>query len=1050
MTQTRTETAAAADGGPDSTGLAKSYRPAEQEPRINALWSEAKCFEARPGSTAAPYCIFIPPPNVTAALHLGHALNNALQDALSRHARMKGMDVLWMPGTDHAGIATQTVVERRLALKGQRRTDFTREAFVAQVQAWKDEYEATILGQLREMGASCDFSRTRFTMDPVCATAVRAAFHKLFEDGLIERGRRLVNWDPASRTALADDEVEMRDVDGRMWYLRYPLEDGSGHVTVATTRPETMLGDTAVAVNPRDPLAAGLRGKRVRLPIVGRVIPIVEDDYVVMPVSRGGDPADAKAGVATGFLKVTPAHDPNDWEIGRRHELAAINVMGPDGAISDRHGWTDVSPEARTFVGKSREDARKAIVQWFKANNLLEDEKPWRHAVGHSYRSGVPIEPWLSEQWFVKVTDDRLRGAALRAMEPAQFDGKAPAGNAPGDGQMKFFPARYAKTFQQWHENLRDWCISRQLWWGHRIPVWSRVAQGEAATIGANAPEGGAMVAVPSAWSKQGASHRVRRRDDGSLEELLCLPANADALAAEAERAGFTQDADVLDTWFSSALWPLSTLGWPTPDAFPGMGGMLERYNPSAVLSTAREIITLWVSRMTMFNRHFLGGKVPFRHVFIHPVIQDGFGQRMSKSLGNGLDPRDVIHSHGADALRYTLLDMTTDTQDLRVPVEMIDPHSGETFTPEYTRAPSGHQVAAPVQKSPKHASKTMVSSYGATSGLATPSDAQPLARNTSSRFDIGRNLATKLWNATRFALSNAPEPAASVDPATRPALDRWILSRVARAVQRADAALADYRFSEYAAACYDALWRDFCDWYLEAAKPSAKSDPERQAVMLASLDAIVRLLHPVMPFVSEALWPALQQRRASSMVKGLALPASRMLAVAAWPVVSASLVDAGVEAEFERVQALVDAIRNVRGERQVQPRRMIRLGASARVQSLCTASDGVIAAMAGLSGVVGFGETRGPGAAVFAFDGEECWLDGLVDQVDTTAERARLEKVVADRRRAAEGYRGKLSNAGYVAKAPPKVVEETRAMLTSAEADLAAAERALAELQGS
>ena len=449
---------------------------------------------------------------------------------------------------------------------------------------------------------------------------------------------------------------------------------------------------------------------------------------------------------------------------------------------------------------------------------------------------------------------------------------------------MKFFPARYAKTFQQWHENLRDWCISRQLWWGHRIPVWSRVAQGEAATIGANAPEGGAMVAVPSAWSKQGASHRVRRRDDGSLEELLCLPANADALAAEAECAGFTQDADVLDTWFSSALWPLSTLGWPTPDAFPGMGGMLERYNPSAVLSTAREIITLWVSRMTMFNRHFLGGKVPFRHVFIHPVIQDGFGQRMSKSLGNGLDPRDVIHSHGADALRYTLLDMTTDTQDLRVPVEMIDPHSGETFTPEYTRAPSGHQVAAPVQKSPKHASKTMVSSYGATSGLATPSDAQPLARNTSSRFDIGRNLATKLWNATRFALSNAPEPAASVDPATRPALDRWILSRVARAVQRADAALADYRFSEYAAACYDALWRDFCDWYLEAAKPSAKSDPERQAVMLASLDAIVRLLHPVMPFVSEALWPALQQRRASSMVKGLALPASRMLAVAAWP----------------------------------------------------------------------------------------------------------------------------------------------------------------------
>jgi len=1039
---------AQADAAPDATGLVKSYRPAEHEPRMNAMWSEAGCFAANPQANATPYCIFIPPPNVTAALHLGHAFNNALQDALSRHARMQGMDVLWMPGTDHAGIATQSVVERRLALKGQRRTDFTREAFVQQVQAWKDEYEATILSQLKEMGSSCDFARTRFTMDTVCAAAVRAAFYRLFEDGLIEQGRRLVNWDPATRTALADDEVEMREVDGRMWYLRYPLEDGSGHITVATTRPETMLGDTAVAMNPRDPLAAGLRGKKVRLPIVGRVIPIVEDDYVVMPISRGGDAADAKATVATGFLKVTPAHDPNDWLIGIRHGLPVINIFGPDAAISDRHGWTDISPEAAVFVGKSREQARTEIVQWFRANNLLEDEKPWTHAVGYGDRSGVPIEPWLSEQWFVKVTDDRLRGNALRALDRSQFEGKSPAGSANGDGQITFFPARYAKTFQHWHENLRDWCISRQLWWGHRIPVWSRPAQGDAAVIGEHACIDGAMLVVASAWSKQGACHRVRRRNDASLQELICLPADTDALAAAIEAKGFTQDADVLDTWFSSALWPMSTLGWPKPEAF-GMQGLLQRYNPSAVLSTARDIITLWVSRMTMLNRYFLNGTIPFRHVFIHPVIQDGFGQRMSKSLGNGLDPRDVIHSHGADALRYTLLDMTTDTQDLRVPVEMIDPHSGETFTPIYTRAPSGHQVAAPIQKSPKHPGKSMVSSYGAASGLAIPDATQPLARNTSTRFDLGRNLATKLWNATRFALSNAPMPATHVHAKTRPALDRWMLSRVARAIQRADAALADYRFSEYAAATYDALWRDFCDWYLEAAKPTAKSDPQRQTVMLACLDAIVRLMHPIMPFVTESLWRALQARRVGE-VQGLALPASTILATAAWPVAALDLIDPQVENEFEGLQSLVNVIRNIRGERQVAPRRMICLGASPRIMQRCQSSDGLVAAMCGLESIVAANETRGAGHAVFSLDGEECWLDALVDQVDVGAERARLVKVIADRRRAAEGYRGKLSNAGYMAKAPATVVAETQAMLHASEADLAAAERALIELGNS
>ncbi len=1044
MAQAPAHSAATTDGAPDSGGLAKSYLPSDNEPRVWALWRKANCFASQPDSGRPPYCVFIPPPNVTAALHLGHALNNSLQDALCRHARMKGMDVLWMPGTDHAGIATQTIVERRLALTGKRRTDFTRDAFVLQVQAWKDEYEATILSQLQEMGASCDYARTRFTMDAVCAAAVHEAFFQLFNEGLIERGLRLVNWDPATRTALADDEVEMKEVEGRMWLLRYPLEDGQGHVTVATTRPETMLGDTAVAIHPRDPLAASLRGKRVRLPIVGRIIPIVEDDFVVRPVSRGGDPADAKAAVATGFLKVTPAHDPNDWEIGRRHGLAVINVLGPDATISDRHGWSDVSSEARVMIGLSREQACKAVVKWFADHGLLEGEKPWSHAVGHSERSGVAIEPWLSEQWFVKVTDDRMRGAALRAMDPSQFEGTSPAGTAVGDGQIKFFPARYAKTFQHWHEHLRDWCISRQLWWGHRIPVWSRAAAGEAAAIGAAAKVGD-MVAVPSPFARGGASHRVRRRDDGSMEELVCLSERSAALSAELERAGFVQDADVLDTWFSSALWPLSTLGWPNPKAV-GMEGLLQRYNPSAVLSTAREIITLWVSRMTMFNRYFLAGKVPFRHVLIHPVIQDGFGQRMSKSLGNGLDPRDVIHSHGADALRYTLLDMTTDTQDLRVAVDMIDPHTGEAFTPKFIRSPSGHQVAAPIQTSPKDSSLTMVSSYGAASGLATPTECQPVARNTSSRFDLGRNFATKLWNATRFVLANTPAPASHVKVSTRPSLDRWMLSRVARAVHRADAALTEYRLSEYAATCYDALWRDFCDWYLEAAKPSAKGDPERQAVMLITLDAIVRLLHPAMPFVTEGLWSALQAKR-NSQIAGISLPPSEILAVAAWPHADVCLIDPAVEREFERMQSLVEVIRTVRGERNVAPRKKIRLCASSHVKTICDASDGVVEAMCGLESIVPPTATRSAGSAAFPFEGEECWLDGLVEQVDVSAERSRLSKVISERRRAAEGYRGKLSNSGYLAKAPPQVVEETRAMLQAAEADCAAAERALKAL---
>jgi valyl-tRNA synthetase len=1037
-------------GGPDFQ-LAKAYTPADAERFAWERWSGGACFHAEPGDAGAPYSLFIPPPNVTAALHLGHALNNTLQDVLARFHRMKGMNTMWMPGTDHAGIATQTVVEKRLLQQGKRRSDFTRPQFIAKVQEWKDEYESTILSQLRAMGASCDYDRTRFTMDPVCAAAVRAAFLRLFDEGLVYRGKRLVNWDPVSRTALADDEVEMHEVDGHFWYLRYPLEDGSGHVTVATTRPETMLGDTAVAINPKDPRAAALRGKRLRLPIVGRVIPIVEDDYVVMPVEHGGDPADTKAQFATGFLKVTPAHDPNDWDIGIRHGLAAINVMAPDGSISDRHGWEDASPEARAFVGLSREDARTRIVEWFRANGLLEAAKPYRHSVGHSYRSHVPVEPYLSEQWYVRVTDDRLRGAALRAMNPSQRDGAAPAGAAvPGDGELTFFPPRYARTFQQWHENIRDWCISRQLWWGHRIPVWSsEIPAAEVADRAAVDAAKGELVRCDGPWRAKGCAEAVRRRPDGAYERFVCVPEQGDAAVVPAlEAAGYRQDEDVLDTWFSSALWPLSTLGWPDPARF-AMQGALEAWNPSAVLSTAREIITLWVSRMVMFNRHFMGGRLPFRHVFIHAMVQDGFGQKMSKSLGNGVDPRDIIHTHGADAMRFTLVQMTTDTQDVRMPVDMVDPWSGEMFTPETVTDAAGYTVAAPVQKSPKDPSKRITSAYGAATGKATPSEEAPLARNTSARFDIGRNFANKVWNATRFALGSLGQVPgdASVDPRARPLVDRWIVARLAHALASYEKAIASYRFNEAAEATYDFVWREVCDWYLEAIKPTVKSDPAQQQVLRTVLDASLRLLHPQMPFITEQLWPAVQAT-GSAGLRGVHVAPAALCARAAWPAVDAAAADVDALATFARVQQLVDAIRTLRGARQVPPKRRITLLAPAGVRALAAQAGGVVEALAGLEGLADLPAERPAGAVPLAFEGQELLLVNLVDAFDVGAERARLEKLVTDKTRVIAGYEAKLGNPGYLAKAKPELVEETRAMCEQAKADVEAARRALDALR--
>jgi valyl-tRNA synthetase len=1209
-----------------SDELSKKYRPEEHEPRIWERWMTAGAFQADPtrvlSGEAEPYCILMPPPNVTAALHLGHALNGSLQDVLVRAHRMKGYETLWLPGTDHAGIATQTVVEKRvLADEGKRRTDFERAEFVEKIQAFKDEYEVRITEQLQAMGCSCDWERQRFTMDPLCARAVREAFFELFKAGLIYRGKRLVNWDPVTQTALADDEVENKEVDGAFYFLRYPLvhppenandpldaqevtwsglaargypgadelpDEEPAWITVATTRPETYLGDTGVAVNPKDPRARALRGLMVQLPIVGRIIPIVEDEYVVPPAKypwesdeqaaeRMGDaPPDPKAAFATGFLKVTPAHDTNDWEIGQRHTLEPINIMAPDGSISADHGWdpAERGEDGHIFLGKSREDARKLVVKEFKVRGLLEEVRPYRHSVGHSYRSHAAVEPYLSDQWYVKVTDDRLRGEAQRALRLDQRTAasleawpESKPDTQGGDSALTFHPSRYAKTFETWHDNLRDWCISRQLWWGHRIPVWSSIyadgGDADWASWASGSPPTKRLMETIEAHYQAFERLGVTRRDvfistiehvaDSVLLVIAPRTSEAELALAEVNRDkvlfdkyredSFVQDPDVLDTWFSSALWPMSTMGWPNdnlpiitagqidpehtdeilavfvkqvgswkafigtdgepsaetidrllhlrdhacaesgrigivyqlfsassleahgrdarplvePDqitecddlvcavgvrtsdpvvtakfgtidlkhwlekqGFQDTAGLLAAFNPSSVLCTAREIITLWVSRMVMFNRFFLdenetgatgtgtggtgaSGPPPFDDVFIHAMIQDGQGRKMSKSLGNGVDPLDIIHSHGADAMRFTLVQMTTQTQDVRMPV-VRDEETG---------------------------------------------------RNTSPKFDIGRNFCNKLWNAARFALSNLegrleaapPGSTAAVDPATLSLADRWMLTRLADAVGAVDEALSSYQFSTYAQSVYSLLWRDFCDWYLEAIKPTVKDSEDQQACLLAVFDSILRVLHPITPFITEAIYEQVGTLSRPS-VAGLTLEPPRhgsALATAGWPIVGDSLRDDDALARFETVRALVTTIREVRAQHSVAPKRKINLHGDAVLATLVADAGGAVETLAGLTSFT-TDEPDGPSVA-FSFDGIEYRLSDLADALDDDAERERLTRHRSELTRSIEAFEKRLANPGYADKAPAHLVEATRGELARAQGELAAVDAAIGKL---
>jgi len=960
--------------------LAKAYDPLSVEERIYAAWEQGGHFHAEADAPAGAFTIVIPPPNVTDRLHLGHALNNTLQDILVRWRRMQGRKTLWLPGTDHAGIATQAVVERRIREKEKKtRHDLGREEIVRRIWAWREECGDIILQQLRRIGCSCDWKRTRFTLDPICARAVRHAFYRMFSDGLIYRGKRLVNWDTHLQTAVADDEVYHETVKGHLWHIRYPVKGRPGRfMTVATTRPETMLGDTAVAVHPDDPRYKDLVGQTVVLPLLEREIPVIADGILVDP----------KFG--SGCVKVTPAHDPNDYEVGLRHHLEMINILTLDGHINAAGG---------PYKGLSREKAREKVVEDLEARGLLEKVEPYETEIGHSDRSKTPIEPYLSEQWFVRMGD--LAERAMEAVEPK--DGSKP--------RVRFHPERYARTYLDWLSQKRDWCISRQLWWGHQIPIWSRDLELPADVKPEPCPERGPDAQICAAIDRavggkrlsdylKGAGKYYLRvephlEQPGWIRTYFCTDEGSPEIEKRLEAAGWRRDPDVLDTWFSSALWPLSTLGWPEETAD------LKTFYPTDVLVTARDIVTLWVARMVMmglYNRQ----EVPFRDVYISAMIQDGQGRPMKKSLGNGVDPLEIVASHGADALRFTLAWMTTETQDVRMPFTK-DPATG---------------------------------------------------RNTSPRFDMGRNFCNKLWNATRFALMNLDgADKAKFDKKSLRLEDRWILSRSENTRRVVERELGEFRFQAAISTLYAFFWDELCDWYLEAVKPRMASEAERgtaQRVLAFVLDRALRMLHPFVPFITEAAWEGLNATVADRSLLGLAeAPPSQRLIAARWPAPVDALVDENAETRFAAVMDIVRAVRNIRTKMQIHPG--VRLAALVRTDAarakVLAETAALAQRLAGLEKVQAGPEITKPAhAAAEVVQGAEVYvpLEGLID---LEAEQKRLEERIAKEEALLSQILKKLENRSFVDRAPAEVVERERARAQELRASIAALGKNLAEL---
>jgi valyl-tRNA synthetase len=915
-----------------TASLDKAYQPAQLEARWYARWETAGWFA--PSGSGPAYCIMIPPPNVTGTLHMGHAFQHTLQDTLIRYHRMRGCNTLWQTGTDHAGIATQMVVERQLNAEGRQRQNLGREAFVERVWQWKQESGGTINQQMRRLGNSVDWSRDRFTMDEGLSRAVTEVFVRLHAEGLIYRGKRLVNWDPVLHTALSDLEVQAEPEQGSLWHIRYREADGGGHLVVATTRPETLLGDVAVAVHPEDARYRHLVGRQLRLPVTGRLVPVIADDYV--------DPA-----FGSGCVKITPGHDFNDYEVGKRHALPLLNVFDRDARIG---GDASIGIPAE-LLGLDRFEARKRIVERLAAEGLLERVEPHTLQVPRGDRSGAVLEPWLTDQWYVSV--EPLAAAAIRAVE---------------DGRIRFVPDNWSRTYFQWMHNIQDWCISRQLWWGHRIPAWY-------------GDDGRIYV---------GRSEAEVRATHGLAAELR-----------------LRQDEDVLDTWFSSALWPFSTLGWPEPTA------ALRTFYPGSVLVTGFDIIFFWVARMIMFGLKF-AGDVPFRDVYITGLIRDENGDKMSKSKGNILDPLDLIDGISLDAL---LVKRTTG---------LMQPHLKPT-----------------IEKATRKQFPEGIPAFG-TDALRF-SFAALASTGRDIRFDLKRiegyrNFCNKLWNAARFVLMNvADQPLAPGSVAPTRLADRWIQSRLSRTLEAVEQHFADYRFDLAARALYEFVWNDYCDWYLELCKPVLQGtfddDGARAAtrrVLLDTLERVLRAIHPVMPFITEEIW----QRVAP--VAGIC---GETIMLQPWPSPSLVPLDAPAEEEMDWLRGFVLAVRQIRGEMDIGPAKRLRVllqDAADADRERVTQLGPDLRELARIDSFEFLGEGNTVPPAATALHGRLRILVPLAGLIDVGAERARLnknqERLAADLAR----VQAKLATDSFVNNAPAAVVTKERERALALERDLA------------
>ncbi|MBI3829709.1 MAG: valine--tRNA ligase [Planctomycetes bacterium] len=999
---------------PQPGEMPTQYDPKQFEDATYERWEKSGVFHSEPKAGRKPYTIMIPPPNVTGVLHIGHALNNSLQDLLVRFRRMQGRETLWLPGTDHAGIATQNVVEKQIAKnENKSRYEIGREELIKRIWDFTNQSGDTILKQLRKLGASCDWQRKRFTLDEGLNSAVREAFVKLFKDGLLYRGKYLVNWCPRCRTTLSDDEVEHEEVNGRLYELHYPFADSASrtqnsalpYLTVATTRPETMLGDTAVAVHPDDERYKHLIGQKVKLPLTGREIPIIGDAAL-----------DREFG--TGCLKVTPAHDPVDYQIGLRHKLQILNILTEDGRLNE-----ECPPE---FRGMDRYKARKAVMEALKALGLTGEIKDHKQQVGHCYRCHTMIEPFLTSQWFVNMKPLSKLAVAATA-----------------SGRVKFHPERWTKVYLNWFEDVRDWPISRQIWWGHQVPAWYCLEDnaGTIEKIEAGPDEPFEIVENGKRYRYLIGEHAkpiVASEDPSKLPQY--------------QGKTLVRDPDVLDTWFSSALWPFSTLGWPEKTK------ELEYYYPTDTLVTSRGIIYFWVARMVMMGEHLLG-KEPYRDVVIHGTVLDGDGAVMSKSKGNGIDPLDIIQRYGADAMRFTIFDMATEGQDIKFPVQIVCPHCDE------------------MQELPRKRTEPVMKCAKCKQDFQQPVPNEPtlaepkMGALDSKRFEKGRNFTNKVWNAARFVLTSIDadtakrlEDHAAIEAGLRDE-DRWILSRLTGTINQVTIALDNFDFSRATNKLYTFFWDEFCAWTIELSKsrlqPGSSDKTAATAVLVHVLDRSLRLLHPFCPFISEVLWAELARKAPTPTSRNLGYPPTddvgkerpfvgEMLAGSCWPDPTFGLLNTDLEDEFLSVLEAVRAVRNIRQKNGIQPKEalsvFIKTTDDAAAKRLL-AQKHILVQMANVKQIeIGLNVQKPKPAGTEVFAGAELYV-ALAGLIDPAKERERLAKEIERTQHAVNQGKKKLGDDKFVKNAPPDKVDAEKARLAEYRAKVASLQAALKDL---